>query len=319
MQGLILLPSRTARRAFTLVELLVVIAVIGILVSLLLPAVQAAREAARRMSCSNNLKQIGLALQNYHDTYKAFPYGFNVHETLWTAPILPFGEQSPLYDTLVFAEGGIGNWNTNGSANERACATIVPLFRCPSMANLPPRDNEGIPGRVPVSYRGCAGSDVYSDDVSTIPAGIAPNPRALEQVPLNGLMWGNSSVRMADVIDGTSNTVIVGESFTDTYSKDGQQMDYWQFGCPQSGGWDPGDAGGTEYSEGVGSTGPKLNSRLDPTVSGVVMEMSFGSYHPGGALFALTDGSVHFIAQTIDLKVYQGLGSRDGREPVSGF
>jgi type II secretory pathway pseudopilin PulG len=302
-----------------LVELLVVIAIIGILVALLLPAVQAAREAARRMNCQSHLKNLGLALHNYHDTYKVFPFGFNVHETLWTAPLLQFLEQKPLYDTLIFAESGPGNWNADGSPNEQACGTLIEVFRCPSMANAQPRDNEGIPGRVPVSYRGCGGNNIYSDDASTIPASAPPGARALEQVPQNGMLWGESSLKMADVIDGTSNTILLGESFTDVYIKDDNQMDYWAFGCPQSGGWAPGNAGGTEYSEGVGSTGPKINSRLDPTAPGVIMEISFGSYHPGGAQFTLTDGSVRFLPQTIDLTVYHALGSRDGREAIGAF
>jgi hypothetical protein len=301
------------------VELLVVIAIIGVLVALLLPAVQAAREAARRMSCGNNLKQIGLGLHNYHDTYKAFPYGFNVHETLWTAPLLPFVEQKPLYDTLIFAEGGMGNWNADGSPNEKACGALIEVFRCPSLAQGQPRDNEGIPGRVPVSYRGVAGNDIYSDDDSTIPAGSPPNARSLEQVPQNGMFWGNSAIKMADVLDGTSNTLMIGESYTDVYSKDGQQMDFWAFGCPQSGGWAPGNVSGTEYSEGVGSAGPPINSRLNPLAHGVIMEIAFGSYHPGGAQFAIADGSVRFIPQTINLDVYHAVGSCNGKEAVAGF
>jgi hypothetical protein len=182
-----------------------------------------------------------------------------------------------------------------------------------------PRDNNSIPGRVPVSYRGCAGSNIYSDDISTLPASVPPGAKALEQVPLDGMLWGNSWLTMADATDGTSNTILIGESFTDTYSKDGQQMDYWQMGSPQSGGWVPGGKGGTEYSEGVGSTGPKINSRLDPAAPGVVMEVSFGSYHPGGAQFTLSDGSVRFVAQTIDLNTYHALGSRNGSDVLGDF
>ena len=312
-------PARR-HRGFTLVELLVVIAIIGILVALLLPAVQAAREAARRMSCSNNMKQIGLALHNYHDTYKKFPYGFSDREALWNAPILRFMEQAPLYDTLLWDENGAGNWDFDGSPNEAACGTVISAFRCPSMAQPEHIDNQGIPGRVPNSYRGCAGSDVYSDDISTIPAGSPPGARALEERFLNGMFFGDSSVRIADVLDGTSSTVMIGESYTEVnYTKDGQGMDFWQFGSPQSGGWVPGGLGGTEYTEGLGSTGPKLNSRLDPTVHGIIMEMAFGSYHPGGAMFGLADGSIRYISNTIDLNIYHGICSRDEGEVVGDF
>lgn len=307
--------SRSA--GFTLVELLVVIAIIGLLVAMLLPAVQAAREAARRSQCTNNMKNLALAMHNYHDTLKSFPYGFSNLEALWSGPILPYVEQKNLYDTLIWAESGMGNWNADGSPNEVACGTLIEIFRCPSMAAPEHIDNEGIPGRVPTSYRGCAGSNIWSDDASTIPASAPAGARALEQVPLNGMLWGNSNVRMADVIDGTSNTILLGESYTDpNYVKDGQGMDFWLFGAPQTGNWAPGNAGGTEYSEGVGSAGPRINSRKDPTQPGVVMEIAFGSYHPGGANFALTDGSVRFFPETIDMVVYNGLGSRDGREAV---
>ncbi|MFO0902291.1 MAG: DUF1559 domain-containing protein [Pirellulales bacterium] len=306
-------------RAFTLVELLVVIAIIGILVALLLPAVQAAREAARRMSCSNNLKNLGLAMHNYHDTLGSFPYGFSDLEAFWTAPILPYIEQRPLYDTLIFQESGVGNWDS-GSANTDACATLVQTFRCPSMAVPQFLTNQGIPNRVPVSYRACAGSDVFSDDISTIPSSAPAGARALEEINLNGMFWGNSGVRIGEVLDGTSNTILIGESLTDpNFVKDGQGMDYWQFGSPQTGGWVSGGLGGTEYSEGLGSTGPKMNARRDPTQSGVIMEMSFGSYHPQGAMFVFADGSVRFISQTVDLPLYRALGSRMNGEVIGNY
>lgn len=307
-------------RGFTLIELLVVIAIIAVLIALLLPAVQQAREAARRSQCKNNLKQLGLAMQNYHDIFKCFPFGFDARETLWHAQVLPQIDQTPLFKTLIWDENGLGNWNATGSPNLKACETVIAVFRCPSMPQPEHVNNESIPGRVPNSYRGCAGSNVYSDDASTIPPGVPPGAKSLEQVPLDGMMFGCSSVKMSDVRDGTTNTIMFGESYTDhAYVKDGQGMDFWQMGSPQSGGWNPGGTGGTEYSEGLGSTGPKLNSRLDPTVNGVLMEMSFGSYHTSGAHFGLVDGSVRFISENVDLRAYRGLGSRNGRETLGEF
>lgn len=305
-------------RGFTLIELLVVIAIIAVLIALLLPAVQQAREAARRTQCKNNLKNLGLAMHNYHDTFTLFPWGMDQHEAFWHGMILPQLEQTGIYNQIAWIESGVGNWDS-GSFNETACASFMPVFRCPSMAMPEHINNNSIEGRVPNSYRGCAGSDIYSDDVSGIPAGSPAGARALEEAKLNGVLFGCSSIRSGDIVDGMSNTVMFGESYTDTYVKDSQQMDYWQIGSPQSGGWNPGGTGGTEYSEGLGSTAVRINSRLNPTVHGTLMEISFGSYHVGGAHFTLCDGSVRFISENIDLATYQGLGSRSGGEVLGEF
>ena len=309
------------RRGFTLIELLVVIAIIAILIALLLPAVQQAREAARRTQCRNNLKQIGLAMHNYHDTHRVFPFGFDTRETMWHAMVLPQIEQAPLYSTLIWQESGPGNWGADGSPNEKAAGTLISVFRCGSMAQPEHKDNQNIPGRVPVSYRACAGSNVYSDKVSTIPAAAPPGARAVAEIDLDGMFFGCSSIRMRDVTDGTSNTIMVGETYTDvSFGKDGQGMDYWQLGGGQLGSWNPWNTTkGGEFTECLGSTGPKMNSRLDPTVHGHLMEASFGSYHIGGAHFALADGSARFISENIDLNIYHGLGSRNGGEVLGEF
>ena len=312
--------SRPKRRSgFTLIELLVVIAIIAVLIALLLPAVQQAREAARRTQCKNNLKQLGLAMHNYHDTLNVFPFGWDELETGWHAMILPQIEQASLYGTLIWQENGLGNWNAAGSPNLTACEKLIVAFRCPSMGVPEHINNESIPGRSPVSYRAVASSMAASDDASTIPAGSGTTV-ALEQATHDGMFFGCSSIRLRDVLDGTSNTIMIGESYTDPgYSKDGQSMDYWQIGSPQTGTWVLGGIGGTEYSEFVGSTFGRINSRRDPAVNGVIMEMSFGSWHVGGAHFTMADGSVKFISENVDLQLYRKLATRAGGEVVGEF
>lgn len=308
-------PARR-HRGFTLIELLVVIAIIAVLIALLLPAVQQAREAARRTQCKNNLKNLGLALHNYHDTARVFPYAWGSNEELWSAMILPYMDQANLYNTLAWVYPGGGNAN-----NIQACETELVLFRCPSMAQPMHADYNGITARVPVSYRCVADSLAASDDASTRPAPY--NTAAygsLEQYPLNGLMYGCSSNGIRDVIDGTSNTLMLGESYTDCdYVKDNQGMDYFAVFSPQIDNWKPGAKTGTEYTEAAGSTVVRINSRLNPAVHGVLMEMSFGSYHIGGAHFGMADGSVRFISENIDLNLYQALATIRGGEQVGEF
>jgi prepilin-type N-terminal cleavage/methylation domain-containing protein len=307
------------RPAFTLIELLVVIAIIAVLIALLLPAVQQARESARRTQCKNHLKQLGLAMHNYHDTHGVLPFGWDDRETGWHAMILPQLEQASLFGTLIWAESGLGNWDAAGSPNLAACEKVIPAFRCPSMALPEHIDNQGIPGRVPVSYRGVASSIAASDDASTIPAGSGTTV-SLEDATHDGMFFGCSSIRLSDIIDGTSSTIMIGESFTDpNYVKDGQGMDYWQMGSPQTGTWVLGGIGGTEYSELVGSTFGRINSRRDPAVHGVITELSFGSWHVGGAHFALADGSVRFVSDSVDLSLYRKLATRARGEVVGEY
>jgi type II secretory pathway pseudopilin PulG len=307
----------------TLVELLVVIAIIGSLVALLLPSVQQAREAARRTSCANNLKNIGLAMHNYHDSLRSFPFGFNEHETLWSAMILPQLELQSTYETLIFQESGPGQWDS-GPANRKAACTLIPVYRCPSLPVAKHlSDNPSgtvMEGRVPISYRACTGSNGWSDAAETIPPEAPAGAVALDSLLLNGVFFGSSRTRTAEITDGLSHTILVGESYTDPrFIKDGQAMDYWQLGSPEMGTWVPGGTGGSEFSEGVGSTGPRMNSRLDLSVPGVVMEVAFGSYHTGTAMFLFGDASTRLLSETIDIHVYRALGSRQGGEAMSGF
>jgi hypothetical protein len=301
-----------------LVELLVVIAIIGLLLALLLPAVQAAREAARRATCQNHLRQLALALHHYHDQFQRFPFGWDTHGTGWSALILPQLEQAGLHYTFVFDENGVGNWGSgSGSANEVACATVIPVFRCPSMSQPLHVDNSGITGRVPASYRGCGSSQVLSDDAGTAPSGF----RSYQEVEHNGIFYGCSSIALRDVLDGTSTTVMLGESYTDVnFVQDGNALDFWYVGSPQI---DPcrcdGSANGTEFSEFVGSTAARINARFIAASTVHEKEMSFGSYHAGGTYLCFADASVHFVSESVDQAVYRALGSRHGGEVPGKF
>ncbi len=303
---------RKCARAFTLVELLVVLAIVGIMVALMLPAVQSVRETARRFGCHNNLKQIGLAMHSYHDRSRTLPYGWDNRGSMWHAHILPFVEQQVLYDSLSFDEAS--NWEDNGSANETACGTRLDVFRCPSLPLAEHMDYDGITARVPGSYRGNAGTEATSDDSSTVPIRGA---KSLEQLAQNGIFFACRGVRFDAIADGLSNTILIGESAPDPdFIKDGNALDFWYIGSPQADACRcDGGNGGTEFSECVGSAFERMNlRRLDPQASGVLMEMCFGSYHSHAAYFLMADGSVHLLSETIDLMAYRALATRNGRE-----
>ncbi|QDT14591.1 DUF1559 domain-containing protein [Alienimonas californiensis] len=318
------------RSGFTLIELLVVIAIIAILVSLLLPAVQQAREAARRSQCQNNLKNIGLAMHNYQSTHKKFPFAWNSHGTGWSAMILPQLDQQAIYDTLTFQESGAGNYGS-GPDNERMCGTLIPTFRCPSMtADEHISSNSGIPGRVPSAYSANISSVSWFDnsngatktpeDYYWDPNWTDPNPD--EDIfptfafskPHDGMFWEDSATSFKDVKDGAGQTILIGEVWTDPeFGQDGQGMDHWYIGSPQI------DAPDTnECTEFVASTAVPLNTWLDPMSTGFMKEAAFGSEHTGGAFLGMVDGSVQFVSDTIDFDTYQALGSRNGGEVIDG-
>lgn len=304
---------RDLRRGLTLIELLVSLTIVGILASLALPAVLAARAAAQRLGCQSNLRQLGLALLSYHDFHATFPFGWNSHGTGWSAMILPQIEQINLYHTLHFEERTGGNWDS-GSPNTQACAMRLELFRCPSLSQPQQLDYNGMPGRVPASYRGCASSVALTDSPNRVQGGLT-----LREPRQNGIFFGHSRIAFADVRDGTSSTILLGESSTDPlFLQDGQAMDYWYFGSPQIDPWNEEGLAGTEFSEFVGSTAAPLNARFRPRINGHVKEISFGSYHRGGAQFCFADGSVRWLNEAVNRLVYRALGSRAGHEVVTG-
>jgi len=309
--------SATARHAMTLVELLVVIAIIAVLIGLLLPAVQAARESARRTQCRNNVKQMALACLAHEGQFGAYPSAWGEAQELWTAVILPHLDQMPLYATLEFTKSGRDNWQSFNHPNRDACETVVSVYRCPSMDQPLHVDNQGISRRVPISYRAMAGARIAANRLGTRAPGYRSSEfKGLEIGPQDGLMFGGSAVQVGDVHDGTSNTILLGESATRVqFVKDGHAQDYWAMFSPQIGSWRREGGGGTEFSESAGSAVVPINSPWHrPDLHGTLQEMAFGSYHAGGATFALADGSAHFIGDGIDLAVYRALATRKGRE-----
>ncbi len=306
---------KNQKAGFTLVELLVVIAIIGILAGLLLPAIQQAREAARRMSCSSKVRQIVVALHAYESSYKQLPYGWDTKGFYWSAGILPQIEEASLYNTLLFDEDGLGgNWANPANPNYKASEKTISIYRCPSMPVPIAKNYNNIARRAQVAYRGNGGSRVSSDDASTRPVS---GTQSFEEKDLDGIFYGCSETRLASVLDGLSNTVFIGESHTDPdFSKDGNGMDFWAIGgeqvdiCRCDGG-----TAGSEFSEAAGSFFPRLNLQiLDPKASGILMEVAFGSFHVGGATMGIGDGSVTFLSNNMDISIYRALGSRAGGE-----
>ena len=303
-------------RGFTLVELLVVIAIIGILVALLLPAVQAAREAARRSQCSNNLQQLSLALQNYHDTHQIFPpAGIRPNHLGWQVLILPFFEQQTLYDAI----DSTGGFNAGGWATGRRVHALnrVDTFLCPSHANEEHRrsgwsgDDEGgvrtftlhyygISG--PIGYNDYAGADYKAEDLAEAFGGRAQQ----------GAFQYPHGTRMGSFDDGTSNTLLLGEvAWRPTISgsdETGTATSFYR-------NWTRGiyvDARGVLTMTARNIRYP-LNSQIALTWNNVAL----GSNHPGGANFALADGSVRMVHDAINMQLYLAISSRDGTEPVS--
>lgn len=296
-------------RGFTLIELLVVIAIIAILVALLLPAVQQAREAARVSSCRSNLKQLGIGLHNYHDIARTLPFGYDTRGMGWSAMLLPSIDQRTLYDTLVFAEDGLGDCDGDGSTNERAAEAVIPVFQCPS-APIGPGDDSGIPRRSPALYIGCA-SGTVRDGFPV--SGQSPDTQ-FAATTHDGLFYRHSSTRFRDITDGLSNTIAIGEVATNRNKiKDGQAIDHWAICSPHI------DILNGEFSEFIGSTGIQMNAWLVSSVSGHDWEAGFGSYHSGGAQFLLGDGAVRFINETIDAQLFGALGTRGQQEELGDF
>lgn len=307
----------TVRVGFTLIELLVVMAIIGVLLALLLPAVQAAREAARATECRNNLKQIALALHNYHDRTGVLPPAWTADPFFltqgwgWGAMLLPDMEQMTLFQQLRFDE------SLTSTASRQWHLHTVKTFVCPSDAfplsgtvivQVPdwwppfPATSAYFHPPPPIlfpmaksNYPAVYGSTAADDDPDTG----------------NGLFFRNSSVRLRDVVDGTSQTLMIGERRTTQRQKKdfmGNDLTYvdmttWIGVLP----WcsDP-----SSRVVGSGHVPPATADRSFP---------GFNSQHSGGTFFALADGSVRIISNSIDTTTYRSLMTRSGGEVLGEF
>ncbi|HBL45028.1 DUF1559 domain-containing protein [Gimesia sp.] len=302
----------TKKRGFTLIELLVVIAIIAILIALLLPAVQQAREAARRSQCKNNLKQIGLALHNYHDNFKTFPPGdvrdtysalddWSTSQITWIGRILPFLDQAPLYNMINF-ERAPGNGGDNVEVRE----TILTAVRCPSDSSRPPHSSYA-----QTSYLACRGTEASSGNDRT-----------------DSMFSVNSRVAIRDVEDGTSNTMMVSETFATAPFCDDQPTTTSGIGAcpascvtktPYSGSAQQGYSWfyGTHYESHYYGTVYNPNNKDMPDCgagsSTTAALLAARSKHTGGVHVLVADGAVRFASDNIDNTIWRNLGNpRDG-------
>lgn len=274
-------------RAFTLVELLVVIAIIGVLVALLLPAVQAAREAARRLACLNNLTQLAIAVQNYESAFGAYPAGTTnptgpiVTESRgyhhnWLTQLLPYMEEQVTYRFVDFQ---VGVYHENNRAVRQ---TRIATHRCPSDPASP------------------------SDTMVSSYAGVHHDVDELIDAENHGMFILNRNLRYEDIRDGSAHTLLIGEKVTDIQQGDlgwmsGTSATLRNTGLPVNG-----------LKSRFGTMQPGFPNDLQPTATAKVG--SFASYHPGGANFAFADGHVSFISDSFPLPVLQQLAHRaDGK------
>jgi len=312
-------------RAFTLVELLVVIAIIGVLVALLLPAVQAAREAARRIQCSNNVKQIGLGLLNYESAARAFPPGglngpgANTYGHSWLVRILPYLENGSLHQRLDL-KGTQGSGTTGWMGANAFNAAILdkvefPGFYCAS-STLPKFVKSGFLQDVSSTmYVGIAGAVNDPSSIAKPNTGGAPG-----DIAFSGVFNTKSSVRVRDVLDGTSKTIVVGEQSDWCLDASGVQSDC-RSDCYHGFIMGPGnDVNGRIFN--LTTVRDRMNEKSSTAIGACATcncgpNRAIQSAHPGGAHLLLCDGSCRFVGDDLDLQLFYNLANRSDGKAVS--
>ena len=305
-------PRRPA--GFTLIELLVVIAIIAVLIALLLPAVQQAREAARRSQCKNNLKQLGLAMHNYHDTFSAFTIGSMGFQSspsdtrmCFFQSVLPYVEQTALYNMVNFGATSWATMTNQGTtyvSTTTALSTQVPVFMCPSDPNAGKRQTS-------TAYRG-----FYSNYLPVHGSGAMGPYNTVAQ---NGMFYVISSTRMRDVTDGTSNTAMMAEIvLTPDSIYDGRGRVWESYdGNTLVSTLNPPN---TSISDNIGQAcGNSTTNPKAPCAGTGSLQMASRSTHVGGVHIVMADGAVRFVSDSINTNTWNWLGARNDGNTIGDF